>query len=222
MASVLLIVSLITITVIGNAMGGAEMGEMMGKMGGPGGGLPGLPGAARPPRVLVIGLGDAGVPQAGEQPGGVRGIGGISVRIEQRRPQVDGIFSNLSPEQARDAAGNGLRVQVAIDNRYESSPSILKIIVMVLATLSVLVAVVALAATLTPVAAADPLSQDDIDQAKANEATTSSSIADLEAQIAQLSVDSDNAQVAAETDLDRRLLRRGGVIPSILDEQLVR
>ena len=31
-----------------------------------------------------------------------------------------------------------------------------------------------------------------------------------------------DAQVAAETDLDRRLLRRGGVIPSILDEQLVR
>lgn len=64
---------------------------------------------------------------------------------------------------------------------------------------SALVAAVALAATLTPVAAADPVSQDDIDQAKANEATTSSSIADLEAQIAQLSVDSDNAQVAAQT-----------------------
>lgn len=31
-----------------------------------------------------------------------------------------------------------------------------------------------------------------------------------------------DARVAAETDLDRRLLRRGGVIPSILDEQLVR
>ncbi|MEY1673070.1 aconitate hydratase AcnA [Gordonia sp. ABKF26] len=31
-----------------------------------------------------------------------------------------------------------------------------------------------------------------------------------------------DAQVAAETDLDRRLLRRGGVIPSILDEQLGR
>lgn len=31
-----------------------------------------------------------------------------------------------------------------------------------------------------------------------------------------------DAQVAAETELDRRLLRRGGVIPSILDEQLVR
>nr|WP_236755322.1 C40 family peptidase [Actinomyces radicidentis] len=64
---------------------------------------------------------------------------------------------------------------------------------------SALVAAVVLAATLTPVAAADPVSQDDIDQAKANEATTSSSIADLEAQIAQLSVDSDNAQVAAQT-----------------------
>ncbi|AFR51312.1 aconitate hydratase AcnA [Gordonia sp. KTR9] len=31
-----------------------------------------------------------------------------------------------------------------------------------------------------------------------------------------------DAQVAVETDLDRRLLRRGGVIPSILDEQLGR
>ncbi|WP_288812115.1 arabinosyltransferase domain-containing protein [uncultured Gordonia sp.] len=72
------------------------------------------------------------------------GLGESTTLPPDRRPQVDGIFSNLSPEQARDAAGNGLRVQVAIDNRYESSPSILKIIVMVLATLSVLVAVVAL------------------------------------------------------------------------------
>ena len=71
------------------------------------------------------------------------GLGESTTLPPDRRPQVDGIFSNLSPEQARDAAGNGLRVQVAIDNRYESSPSILKIIVMVLATLSVLVAVVA-------------------------------------------------------------------------------
>ncbi|MGW9266856.1 arabinosyltransferase domain-containing protein, partial [Gordonia terrae] len=72
------------------------------------------------------------------------GLGESTTLPPDRRPQVDGIFSALTPEQARAAAADGLRVQVTIDNRYESSPSVLKIVVMVLAALSVLIAVVAL------------------------------------------------------------------------------
>ena len=64
-------------------------------------------------------------------------------------------------------------------------------------------AAVALAASLlVPMATADPVTQDDIDDAHAAEASTSQSIASLEAQLAQLTVDSEaaalNAQVANE------------------------
>ncbi len=72
------------------------------------------------------------------------GLGEPTTLDPDRRPQVDGIFSNLDPEQARAAAAAGMQVRVSIDNRYESSPSILKIIVMALGVVAVIVAVIAL------------------------------------------------------------------------------
>ncbi|MET9201912.1 arabinosyltransferase domain-containing protein [Gordonia sp. NPDC003585] len=59
-----------------------------------------------------------------------------------KRPQFDGIFTAVPTAAVR--AATGLAVHVQIDNRYESSPSVLKLIVMVLAVLCVLVALVAL------------------------------------------------------------------------------
>ncbi|WP_461416707.1 arabinosyltransferase domain-containing protein [Gordonia sp. GN26] len=73
------------------------------------------------------------------------GLGESTVLPPEKRPQVAGIFSELSPEQARTAAAAGMSVSIVVDNRYESSPTVLKIIVMVLAVISVIVALVALA-----------------------------------------------------------------------------
>ncbi|WP_439031140.1 arabinosyltransferase domain-containing protein [Gordonia terrae] len=72
------------------------------------------------------------------------GLGEPTTLDPDRRPQVDGIFSNLDPEQARAAGAAGMQVRVSIDNRYESSPSISKIIVMVLGVIAVIVSVLAL------------------------------------------------------------------------------
>lgn len=59
-------------------------------------------------------------------------------------------------------------------------------------------AVVALACTLAPSALADPVDQGDIDRSKASERSTSTSIASLEAQLAQESTNLDNAQLKAQ------------------------
>ncbi|WP_439957144.1 arabinosyltransferase domain-containing protein [Nocardia altamirensis] len=55
------------------------------------------------------------------------------------RPQVVGVFSELS-----GAAPSGLHVNIAVDSRFSSSPTPLKLIVIVLAALATLVALVAL------------------------------------------------------------------------------
>ncbi|MFI8772536.1 arabinosyltransferase domain-containing protein [Gordonia sp. NPDC062954] len=72
------------------------------------------------------------------------GLGEPTVLPPDKRPQVDGIFSDLSTAEVTAAAQDGLRVQVQIDNRYVSSPTTLKLIVMVLAVIAVLVALIAL------------------------------------------------------------------------------
>ncbi|AZG46834.1 arabinosyltransferase domain-containing protein [Gordonia insulae] len=65
----------------------------------------------------------------------------------QDRPQVSGIFTGLEPDVvARAAASDGLAVRVDVDNRFESSPSVLKLLVMILGVLAVLVTFVAIAA----------------------------------------------------------------------------
>ncbi|NED66968.1 arabinosyltransferase, partial [Streptomyces sp. SID10244] len=72
------------------------------------------------------------------------GLGESTVLPPDKRPQVDGIFTGLDIRQVQSAASAGLRVHVQIDNRYVSSPTVLKLIVMVLAVIAVLVALVAL------------------------------------------------------------------------------
>lgn len=59
-------------------------------------------------------------------------------------------------------------------------------------------AVLALACTLSPAAGADDVTQDDIDRAKQAEASTSTSVANLEAQLSQLTADSDAATIEAQ------------------------
>ncbi|WP_257493928.1 C40 family peptidase [Actinomyces wuliandei] len=59
-------------------------------------------------------------------------------------------------------------------------------------------AALALACTLTPASYADPVDQDDIDDARAAETTTSASIEDLEEALVELSANLDAAQVSAQ------------------------
>ena len=59
-------------------------------------------------------------------------------------------------------------------------------------------AVVALACTLAPSAIADPVDQSDIDRSKASERSTATSIASLEAQLAQQSTTLEQAQIKAQ------------------------
>ncbi len=72
------------------------------------------------------------------------GLGPATTLEPANRPQVDGIFSDLSTAQVTAAANAGMRVNVVIDNRYVSGPTVIKLIVMVLAVIAVLVALVAL------------------------------------------------------------------------------
>lgn len=72
------------------------------------------------------------------------GLGPATTLEPSNRPQVDGIFSDLTAAQVTAAADAGMRVHVVIDNRYVSGPTILKLIVMVLAVIAVLVALFAL------------------------------------------------------------------------------
>ena len=72
------------------------------------------------------------------------GIGPSTTLAPDKRPQVAAIVSDLTTAQARSAADAGMRVEVTIDNRYASSPSTVKLIVMILAVLSTVVALIAL------------------------------------------------------------------------------
>ena len=72
------------------------------------------------------------------------GLGPATVLGPLDRPQVDGVFTTLDPEQITAFARDGLRVDVQIENRFESGPSILKILAMVIAVVATLVALFAL------------------------------------------------------------------------------
>ncbi|MGW0039604.1 arabinosyltransferase domain-containing protein [Gordonia sp. NPDC003376] len=71
------------------------------------------------------------------------GLGPASDLDPGKRPQIDGVFTSLGAGQVR--AADGLRVHIEIDNRYASSPTLLKRIVMILAVLCVVVALITLA-----------------------------------------------------------------------------
>ncbi|NLG48443.1 arabinosyltransferase domain-containing protein [Gordonia sp. (in: high G+C Gram-positive bacteria)] len=60
-----------------------------------------------------------------------------------KRPQVDGLFTTLTTAEIT-AAGNGIRANITIDNRYESTPSAIKVIAMIIAVLATLIALFAL------------------------------------------------------------------------------
>ena len=62
-------------------------------------------------------------------------------------------------------------------------------------TLAALTLTLALAPTVSPTALADDVTQNDIDQSKTTESSTSTSIADLEAQLSQLNVDLESARI---------------------------
>ena len=66
-------------------------------------------------------------------------------------------------------------------------------------TLAALTLTLALAPTVSPTALADDVTQNDIDQSKTTESSTSTSIADLEAQLSQLNVDLESARRTAQT-----------------------
>ena len=59
------------------------------------------------------------------------GAGPATTLEPDKRPKVNGIYSDLGTRQVLGATG--LRVSVAVDNRYENSPSVLKLLVMVVA-----------------------------------------------------------------------------------------
>lgn len=72
------------------------------------------------------------------------GLGPETILEPNTRPQVDGLFTSLSTDQVRELQAAGMRSEITIDNRYESSASLLKIIVMVIAVIATLVALFAL------------------------------------------------------------------------------
>lgn len=72
------------------------------------------------------------------------GLGPATTLDPGKRPQVAGMFSDLTSAQARSAAAAGLHADVRIDNRYASSPTPLKVVVMVLAVIAVVVSLIAL------------------------------------------------------------------------------
>ncbi|MEE3852220.1 arabinosyltransferase domain-containing protein [Gordonia sp. LSe1-13] len=75
------------------------------------------------------------------------GAGQSATADPGQRPQVSGIFTDLGPEEAARAADAGdLAVRIDVDNRFESSPSLIKLLVMILGVLAVIVTFVAIAA----------------------------------------------------------------------------
>ncbi|GAA4742790.1 arabinosyltransferase domain-containing protein [Gordonia alkaliphila] len=72
------------------------------------------------------------------------GLGPAKLLPPDTRPQIDGLFTDLSTEQVQSLAAAGLRSTITVDNRYESSASILKTLVMIIAVLATLMALFAL------------------------------------------------------------------------------
>lgn len=60
-------------------------------------------------------------------------------------PQVAGLFTDLSTAQVTAASAQGLAVRVVVDNRFDSSPTILKWFVMIAGLLAAVIALAALA-----------------------------------------------------------------------------
>lgn len=64
---------------------------------------------------------------------------------EGHRPQISGVFTGLSTEQVRAAESAGLAVDIAVDNRFDSSPTTIKLLAIIIGILAVLISLAALA-----------------------------------------------------------------------------
>ncbi len=73
-----------------------------------------------------------------------QGLGPAKILDAAKRPQIDGFYTTLTTPQVKQLAADGLRARIDVDNRYESSPSALKVIAMVIAVLATVVALFAL------------------------------------------------------------------------------
>ncbi|MBA4024952.1 MAG: arabinosyltransferase [Gordonia sp.] len=82
-------------------------------------------------------------------PGGVGaefvGLGPASTLGIDQRPQFDGIFTSLSPAEVDAAAQQGLSVTTVVDTRFANSPSVIKLLAMIVGVIAVLTSLVSLA-----------------------------------------------------------------------------
>ncbi|GED96344.1 putative arabinosyltransferase A [Gordonia crocea] len=72
------------------------------------------------------------------------GLGPVTTAAPSAQPQIDGIFSPLPAATITRAGNDGLAAKIDIDNRYESTPSLIKRLVMILGLLAVIASLVAL------------------------------------------------------------------------------
>ncbi|GAA1480066.1 arabinosyltransferase EmbA [Gordonia sinesedis] len=72
------------------------------------------------------------------------GLGPATTLGPGNQPQVAGLFTDLTTAQVSAAQSAGLAVRVVVDNRFDSSPSTIKWVVMIVGVLAAVVALVAL------------------------------------------------------------------------------
>lgn len=72
------------------------------------------------------------------------GLGPASSLEPSKRPQIDGFYTSLTTAQVSAMADAGMHARIDVDNRYESTPTALKIIAMIIALVATVVALWAL------------------------------------------------------------------------------
>jgi len=73
------------------------------------------------------------------------GLGPAVQAAPEAQPQIDGIFSSLPPAAIEQAGHQGLTARIDIDNRYQSSPTLIKRLVSIVGLLAIIAALGALA-----------------------------------------------------------------------------
>ncbi|NMO02902.1 arabinosyltransferase [Gordonia sp. TBRC 11910] len=73
------------------------------------------------------------------------GLGPLGTTTPDNRPQIAGIFSDLPSSSVQAAAAQGLKAHIDVDNRFDSAPSVTKLLVMIVGVLATIVALVAVA-----------------------------------------------------------------------------
>ncbi|MFT4200427.1 MAG: arabinosyltransferase domain-containing protein [Gordonia sp. (in: high G+C Gram-positive bacteria)] len=72
------------------------------------------------------------------------GLGPVTTAGPEAQPQIDGVFSALPRPVVERAAQQGMTAHIAIDDRYESSPTILKRLTIIIGLLAVIASLVCL------------------------------------------------------------------------------